>query len=177
MPEMYTYRYPNAASYALLPINPAHGAFVGQGRQLRHGYIFGYKNMAAINTITGPSDVATAALRAAAAARQVDFQNSKVFQFNPPALGLSVQLMPVEDPALTPGQTIMDSGVGLASFSTQIIFDRTEEIARANAGHGDEKWRDLGVQVDLYELLKVISGVRPRTWASTRILVPTLMPG
>ena len=76
--------------------------------------------------------------------------------------------MPVEDPALTPGQTIMDSGVGLASFSTQIIFDRTEEIARVNAGHGDEKWRDLGVQVDLYELLKVISGVRPRTWASTR---------
>lgn len=163
MPELYTYRYPNAAAYALLPHHAAHGDFVGQGRMLRHGYIFGYKEIATGITTTGPnatgpSDEATRALRAASS-RQIEWSNSKIFQFNPPALGLNATLMQTEDAEVSgDGGALPTPGVGLASFGIELFFDRTEEIARANAGHGDEKWRELGVQMDLYELLKVISG-------------------
>jgi hypothetical protein len=164
MPELYTYRYPNAASYALLPINAAHGAFVGQGRMLRHGYIFGYKRTTAAADLAAAGTAASipvggAVTSAVAAYRQIDYQNSKIFQFNPPALSMSVQMMAVEDPELGSGEgNLPTPAVGLASSNLELFFDRTEEIARANAGAGDEKWRELGVQMDLYELLKVISG-------------------
>jgi hypothetical protein len=50
------------------------------------------------------------------------------------------------------------SGVGIATTRLELMFDRTEEITRSNNGHGSTAWRDLGVQQDLFDLLKVMSG-------------------
>jgi hypothetical protein len=154
MPESYTYRYPNQRSYALLPVSQQHDNFHWQGRSLRHGYIYGYKSAALPATATGTVPPGTNATY-----RQVNFANYKMFQFNPAALGMSVQMMTTEDKETqASGGALPSTAVGLASTSLELFFDRTEEIARSNKGIGDEIWRDLGVQVDLFDFLMVISG-------------------
>jgi hypothetical protein len=153
MPESYTYRYPNQRSYALLPVSEQHDNFHWQGRSLRHGYIYGYKSSTLPATPAGTVPAGTNATF-----RQVDFTNYKMFQFNPPALSMNVQMMAAEDRETQASGGNLNTGVGLASSSFELFFDRTEEIARSNKGIGDEIWRDLGVQVDLFDLLRVISG-------------------
>lgn len=153
--QSYTYRYPNAASYALLPVSKQHGAFHWQGRSLRHGYIFGYKDTAApANAPAGTPPPGTSATY-----RQIDYENYKMFQFNPPAVAMSLSMMPTDDPdSLIPEGNAPYIAVGLATSGLELFFDRTEEIARSTNGVGSEIWRDLGVQVDLFDFLKVISG-------------------
>ena len=160
MPENYDYRYPNAGSYALLPTSKQHGAFHWQGRTLRHGYIYGYKKVAGAGSIFNEAGVgALGVLAKAAGNRQVDFNNCKMFQFNPPGLSLTASMIAVENADIgLDGGALPPVGVGLASSSLELFFDRTEEIALANNGKADEKWRDVGVQADLYDFFRVISG-------------------
>jgi hypothetical protein len=151
--EQYSYRYPNPASYALLQASGTSW----QGRTLRHGYIYGYKAVGP-DAAEGRSWVDNFS-NLSSRFRRIDFTNYKMFQFNPVALSLNATV------ALTEGGDVVADGgnlgnptVGLASSSLELFFDRTEEIARANNGHGPEIWRDLGVQQDLFEFFKVISG-------------------
>jgi len=166
--QNYTYLYPNQKSYALLPVSKQHGNFTWQGRSLRHGYIFGYKETAPASSGGPPiiGGVIDAVNAAAAAYRQINYNNYKMFQFNPPALSMSASLMNVEDAEVqASGGNLSNPAVGLASSSLELFFDRTSEIARAHqrlaSGStytNDEIWRDLGVQVDLFDFFKVISG-------------------
>jgi hypothetical protein len=161
MPESYTYRYPNQSSYINLPVSQQRTGFNWQGRTLRHGYIYGYKD-AAVSSTPAPGSPPSGNT---SSYRQINFQNYKIFQFNPPALPMSVQLMPVEDGSVQAATgNLPTPAVGNASSSLQLFFDRTEEVARATSGGedgkgvGDEIWRDIGVQADLFDFLKVISG-------------------
>jgi len=159
MPENYTYLYPNQKSYANLPVNKQHGNFHWQGRSLRHGYIYGYKKSALAGSFLGNAIADTMGPAFSGVNRQIDFSNVKMFQFNPPAMTMNTTLMPTESADVAAaGGNDPTNGVGYASSRLELYFDRTIEVARSNNGTGSEVWRDIGVQMDLYELLKVISG-------------------
>ena len=163
MAATYKYAYPNWKSYSNIPPRPGVGLYNGQ--LLRHGYIYGYKPVKSVedvNKITGPSDEATRAMRASAM-RQLDWNNVIVFQFNPPSLDLAVQMMNSDNPEMeNPEGNLPGAAVGLASTMLELYFDRTNEVARATAGAhgraGEKRFKELGVQCDLFDLLKVMSG-------------------
>ena len=155
-PEWYKFRYPNTRSYLNLP---ASSRYVHQGRALRHGFIFGYKEVTPVDPASVEGMSADAAERfIESTTRTIDFTNSKIFQFNPAAISIGVTMMAVDSAAAEIPGGNANVGVGYASTRLELFFDRTEEIARANNGKGDDEWRDLGVQKDLFELLTVISG-------------------
>ena len=167
--EKYTYLYPNQKSYALLPVNRQHGGFTWQGRSLRHGYIYGYKAAAASEY----NVLSSAPLRGRLTTfRQIDYTNYKIFQFNPPGLTMNVTMMNVDSPENeAEGGALGSPAVGLATSGLELFFDRTDEIARrtrlAPLAYTEIRWRDLGVQVDLFDFLKVISGGDSPRWAVT----------
>lgn len=155
--ERYTYAFPNQKSYAMLPVAKQHEGFHWQGRSLRHGYIYGYKSVAEGAERYDP--LSSAPGGGPAVTRQINYNSYKIFQFNPPALTMNVSMMPVDsDEDMAQGGAAPSYGVGLANSSMELFFDRTLEIARSNNGKGSELWRDLGVQVDLFDFFKVISG-------------------
>jgi hypothetical protein len=169
MPSTYRYSYPNWKSYQMIPPRPRVGLYNGQ--LLRHGYIFGYKFTGAstsppnVNPYTGAStNSGTGNVHPAAPAyRQIDWTTAMVFQFNPVHLRMDVAMMPVDSPDMAaPGANLPDYAPGLATTSLQLFFDRTNEIARATMGNpgraGETKFKELGVQVDLFDFLRVISG-------------------
>ena len=168
MPSTYRYSYPNWKSYQMIPPRPRVGLYNGQ--LLRHGYIFGYKFAGAsapspnVNPYTGAStDSGTGNVHPTPTYRQIDWTTAMVFQFNPVHLPMTVQLMPVDSPdQAAGGGNLPDVAPGLATTSLQLFFDRTNEIARATMGNpgraGETKFKELGVQVDLFDFLRVISG-------------------
>jgi hypothetical protein len=161
------YAYPDAKSYAILP-NMSRSGPGYWGRPIRHGYIFGYKQIPGTGTPganLGPGlglgiDISIPSTPPGYY-RTLNYDNYKMFQFNPPDLPLTVQMMPVESGEVpASGGNLPQVGVGLASSTLELYFDRTIEIARASRPNnpGQAHWRDLGVQLDLFDLLKVISG-------------------
>lgn len=153
--EQYSYLYPNAKSYALLPV----GDFHWQGRTLRHGYIYGYKAAAAVADPVSTAAPYVSGGQNSAISRQIDFNNYKIFQYNPPALSLESTMMPVDSAEdMIIGGVAPNYAPGIAKSGLVLYFDRTREVARSNAGHGSEIWRDIGVQADLFDFFKVISG-------------------
>ncbi len=173
MSSTYKYSYPNWKSYSNIPPRPRQGLY--NGMLLRHGYLYGYKKSSATTPGgaptpgTGPgtdrpaSYPSRAASLAAAAWRQIDWKNSLVFQFNPAALPITVQMMAQDAPdQQIPGGNLPTPGVGLANTNLELFFDRTNEVARATANlpgrAGESKWKNLGVQCDLFDLFVLMSG-------------------
>jgi hypothetical protein len=163
MPSTYKYSYPNWKSYSNIPPRPGVGLYNGQ--LLRHGYIYGYKKVAAdVNPYTGAStDSGTGNVHPVPPWRQIDYSNVMVFQFNPVDLPMTVGMFPADPPeAEAPGGNLPSVAAGMASSNLKLFFDRTNEVARATANlpgrAGESKWKDIGVQWDLFDLFKVISG-------------------
>ena len=162
MPEPYPYRYPNQSSYNQLPVARQHEGFHWQGRSLRHGFIMGYKAAGAPSESSGGflQDAFDKINRTIASHfRQIDPNVYKMFQFNPSALNFGVEMMQQDSAEMeAEGGNYANVGVGAAGTSMELFFDRTDDIARSSNDQGDPKWRDMGVQWDLFDLLKVISG-------------------
>jgi hypothetical protein len=158
--ESYTFHYPNARSYNQLPVSKQHDDFHWQGRSLRHGYIIGYKSLGTdASQVGGILEKIGGWFSPGSSTRRPDFDNIKMFQFNPSALNISVGMMNTDPPETElQGQNLPGTAVGYASTELRIFFDRTYEVARSNNGHGSSKWRDLGVQWDIFDLLTVIAG-------------------
>lgn len=163
MASTYKYSYPNYKSYQMIPPRPGVGLYNGQ--LLRHGYIYGYKKVSATTTATTPpgGPDAARAYFTTPSYRQIDWQSAMVFQFNPVHLPISVSLMLTDSQdQAAPGGNLPTPSVGLAKSNLQLFFDRSNEIARATMARpdraGQSKYRDLGVQCDLFDFLRVISG-------------------
>ena len=180
MPESYTYHYPNRSVVRPAARQQAARGLHWQGRSLRHGYIYGYKAMAAADhpqrgCAAGHSPAGS---RRRATARSTS-SNYKIFQFNPPALTMSAyddatsrtpSWRPTGATSPTPAWVWRPPVWSCSSTAPRRSPGRTTATA-------DEKWRDLGVQVDLFDLLKVISGGDSSELGCTRTLRPTRTPG
>lgn len=160
--QSYSYAYPNADSYNQLLYRGGSGPGYN-GRALRHGYIFGYKPApTTAPTQPGPAFGQTEPGREPFPVtfyRHINYENSKIFQFNPVDLPIAITMMQTASKAEeAKGGNDKSSAVGLAYTNLRLFFDRTHEIYYSNSGKGTPVWGDLGVQVDIYDLLKVISG-------------------
>jgi hypothetical protein len=160
--QSYSYAYPNANSYNQLIYRGGSGPGYN-GRSLRHGYVFGYKPAPA----TGPAQPGPAPGQTEPGMdpipvtfnRHIDYENSKMFQFNPVELPMRITMMQTASKAEeAKGGNDKSAQVGVANTDLHLFFDRTHEIYYSNSGRGTPVWGDLGVQVDIFDLLKVISG-------------------
>lgn len=158
--QSYKYAYPDNRSYSQIDYSTMQAGPGYEGQALRHGFIFGYKSTGLPVGVDHAGPDAVIAPNGDNFLRTIDFENSKMFQFNPPHMPVALGLMEVDNAdAQDPrGLLFQKTGVGVASTTLEMYFNRTREVNSSMAGFEDPLWRELGVQIDLFDVLRVISG-------------------
>lgn len=130
-----SWAYPNRDSYRSMDRNG-----------ITHGYIFRVHQTDGLNT--NPSSIA--------------YNAGKKFQINPPAVSLRIGMEDVDHPDTeTPGSNIPGVAFGAATMAFTMIFDRSQETARATNGNStptNSIFKDIGVQKDVFDVFEVMTG-------------------
>lgn len=146
---VYDYLYPNIQSYkAMGRLSGFPEAIENNGRGVQHGYIFGYVKGRNYWQLLDPSKPS-----------EIDYGFGKRFQFNPAQLSFNIAMNASESEAVqADGGNLPQTTVGVATTDLKIWFDRTEEVYASANGRGDAEWRALGVQRDIDDLFKILTG-------------------